>query len=218
MGRTTLSFLVLLASSAGVPSHASAQQADGGVRLAPGVGWYMPQRDLAYVSGQPIGLAPGPAVWLRAEARLPVRGLGIRGGFFWAGSDLTRPRVAGGPGCGEVCPIVPGEVDRIGGARIYLAVLDLAVHGPRVGSVQPYVLGGGGLKHHDFDQGGLSGDLADAFRDDDTAPTAHVGLGLALHLGAHAVLLEAGDYLSRSFADTRQDDVAVTMGVRIRLP
>lgn len=218
MGRHVLFLAVLLASSAGVPPKAAGQQGGGGVRLVPEVGWYMPQRDLTYVSREPIGLAPGPAIGLRAEIRLPVRGIGIRGGFSWVGSDLTRPRVAEEPGCGEACPIIPGEVDRFGGAQVYLAVLDLAVQGPRIGFVQPYVVGGGGLKHYDFRQGDLSGEVAEAFREDDTAPTAHVGLGLAFHLGAHTVLLEAGDHVSRSFADAKQDDLAVTAGVRIRLP
>lgn len=197
---------------------ASAQKRGAAFALMPEAGWYMPQRDLSSTSRLPAAVASGPALGLRAEAPLPVRGTALRGGFSWVESELTRPRLAEGAQCGDVCPIIPGEFERVSGARIYLALADLLVRGPRLGPVQPYLAAGGGFKYYDFAQADLSGEFASAFAEDETAPMSHLGIGLNFSVGSHTAVVEAGNYSSRSSTHGRQDDIALTAGLRIRVP
>lgn len=203
--------------SAASASDTIAQERGTPISVIPSAGWYTPTGDLTLVSQQWLRMAPGPVLGLQAEARLPTGGIAVRGGFGWVASELTRRRVLDDGTCGNNCPVVRDEFERVAGGQIYLAVADAVIHGPRFGPIQPYLLAGGGIKRYDFAQRDLQGEFARALQEGGMDLTTHVGLGLTLTVGPNTLLFEAGDYISRPEAGPRQNDVAVKAGVRVRV-
>ncbi|HYW09579.1 MAG TPA: hypothetical protein VE913_21635, partial [Longimicrobium sp.] len=122
------------------------------------------------------------------------------------------------------------RTDPVAGSQIYLAVADVLLRGPRLGPVQPYILGGGGIKRYNFAQGELTDGYEVEYARDVTQRTSHIGIGTDVRLGGQSVAVEFSDYVGgfRSAAASgatgtaaldgkRQHDISVTIGLRIRI-
>jgi hypothetical protein len=143
---------------------------------------------------------------LTAELGLPVRALSLRGGLMYVSSGLDARRFAGFESCGSDCDEAVYSSESIAGGRVFIAVADVVLRGPRIGPVQPYLLGGAGFKRYDFAQGELSGGYAAEYARDVTQRTSHVGLGTDVRIGSHSLVLEVSDYVGgfRSATDPAQ--------------
>lgn len=172
-----------LAFLLGAPAGLSAQ----GARIIPWVGLYAPTSDLGSVTGgegvsgavdfgeKESSLAFGAALELGERDQM----LGFRIGAAYA----TESEVPiDGVGCTDCArsTLLTGTAD--------LVFRPL----PRLLVVQPYALGGAGLKRYsfDFDQG--VGTLAD----DQSKFTGHVGVGAQLSLAILNLNVEISDYVS----------------------
>ena len=231
MYRVTLWLLAALLSCPSWSSEAAAQNAPRYLRVVPTAGWYLPVRDARVVgegtSAAWTRVAEGPMLGVQAEWK-PHFPVSLRGGLLAALSDLELIRNVGTVSCGERCYRAVYETDPVGGTRVFLGVADLLVRGPHLWVAQPYLVLGGGLKHYAFDQGELRDEVAAAFPDDETDPAGHLALGLDLTARGYTVVAEAGTYLStfdpapetaaqEERSGQLQSDVALTLGVRIRL-
>lgn len=167
----------------GVPACLAAQSA----RLIPWVGLYAPTSDLGSVTGgegisgavdfgeKKSTLALGAALEIGERERM----LGFRlGGAYATASDL--------PVAGLSC------VDCVR-STLLAATADLVFRPlPRLLVIQPYALGGAGLKRYsfDFDEG------VSTLADDQSKVTGHVGVGAQLSLAILDLNVEISDYLS----------------------
>jgi hypothetical protein len=201
-------------------SREAAGQERFAVKLAPTVGWYAPTQNLRRVpeegSSDWTRIAAGPMAGLTAELGLPVRAVSVRGGLMYVRSGLDARRFAGFESCGSDCDEAVYRSEPIAGARVFIAVADVVLRTPRIGPVQPYVLGGAGIKRYDFAQRELSGGYAAEYARDVTQGTRHVGLGTDLRVGNHLLVLEVSDYVGgfRSAADPAQSGTTAPGGRR----
>ena len=83
---------------------------------------------------------------------------------------------------------------------------------PRIATLQPYLLLGGGVKQYKFDDSGTFSDVSDF--------TGHIGAGADLKVGPLAVLVEASDYISSFKNESNgegklQNDLFLMVGFRI---
>ena len=81
---------------------------------------------------------------------------------------------------------------------------------------QPYLLGGGGVKHYDLES---LDELARAPLVDQSRKTALIGAGIEVRLGPLRIVTEISDYVSPIFAEddieTRQHDLFWTAGLML---
>lgn len=107
--------------------------------------------------------------------------------------------------------------DRIGTASLLAASADLVLRPiPRIFGVQPYALGGVGLKRaaYSYERDGFG----DAFPEDDSDVGAHLGLGADFMFGRLGLTAEVSDYLTRSASgDWDQHDAFGMVGLRLRI-
>jgi|GEM_PF-1061846 hypothetical protein len=221
----------LIALSLG-PLDAGAQKRSFPLHLAPTLGWYKPTQDLKRVPGEASAdwtrIASAPMAGLTAELGLPIPALSLRGGVMYVNSDLAARRFAGFESCGSNCEKATYRTDPVAGSQIYIAVADVLLRGPLLGPVQPYIVGGGGVKRYNFAQGELSDGYEVEYARDVTQRTSHVGIGTDVRLGGQLIAVEVSDYVSgfRSAAapgatgsaalgGKRQHDISVTIGLRI---
>lgn len=194
-----------------VPAGVAAQ----GARIIPWVGMYAPTSDLGQVTGgegvsgavdfgeKESTLAFGATLELGQRDRM----LGFRlGGAYATASNVPLD----GVGCtGSTC----------GDARstVLAATADLVFRPlPRLLIIQPYALGGAGVKRYNFDFKQSVSSLAD----NQSKVTGHVGVGAQLSLAVVDLNLEISDYVSGGMAlsdlsqkgDT-QHDLFFTLGV-----
>jgi len=103
----------------------------------------------------------------------------------------------------------------IGEGSVLAAAADLVVRPlPRM-LIQPYLLGGVGLKNANYD---ANGSVTEAFPKDETKVAAHVGLGADLMLGRIGVLGEITDFISRDpDGDWKVHDAFAMVGLKFRL-
>lgn len=187
----------VLAAAAAIaaPSAASAQ-----VTITPAAGAFIPASDLA-------SLREG-ADRARIE-RAGTLGLGLNLELGW-----LRGSVAYATGATLSESGVDGR-ENIGDGSLLAAAVDVVLRPlPRV-LVQPYVLGGAGLKREDY-----------SFRDaaienplpaDRSEFALHVGAGADLMLGGFGVMVEITDFISRKpDGGFGQHDAFAMLGVRIR--
>lgn len=172
------------------------------IYITPAAGVFIPASDLEDLEGQ------AEATRLSRSGTL---GLGINLELGW-----LRGSVAYATGATISEEGVTGE-DDIGDGSVLAVAADLIVRPlPRL-LVQPYLLGGVGLKRQDFsyneDAGGtnpLPSDLTDF--------ALHAGLGADVMLGRFGIMAEITDYITRNEDSTfGQHDAFAMVGLRVRL-
>jgi len=171
-----------------------------GVSITPQLGVYIPASDFYELRDE------ADQIRLEKEGTL---GLGLavelgwlRGSIAYAtGATLNERGVSGRENIGE--------------GSVLTAAADLVIRPlPRL-LVQPYLLGGIGLKNADYD---ADGGIGEAFPEDETEVAAHVGLGADLMLGRIGILAEFTDFISRDpDGDWGVHDAFAMVGLKFRL-
>lgn len=177
--------------------------AEAQLHVTPLAGGYLPASDLDDLRDQAEGAR------LRREGTL---GLGLnldtgwlRGSIAYAsGARITAQGVENG--------------DRVGDGTVLAAAVDLVIRPlPRMG-VQPYVLGGVGLKRQDysFEDDGLG---SNPLSRESTDLAIHAGVGLDLMLGSFGLVAEVTDFITREPGDGAwgQHDAWIVVGLRFRI-
>jgi opacity protein-like surface antigen len=191
----------LLAAIAGAlltPAAPAAAQ----IYITPAVGVFIPASDLRDLEGQ--------AEQTRFD-RSGTLGLGfnielgwLRGSLAYAtGATISDEGVSGG--------------EEIGDGSVLAVAADLVLRPlPRL-LVQPYLLGGVGLKRQDFsyDDDGIA---TNPLPSDKTDFALHAGLGADVTLGRFGVMAEITDYITRNEDSTfGQHDAFAMIGLRVRI-
>lgn len=197
MGRTLFAAAVVggLLALPAVPAAAQ-------VHITPSVGVFIPASDLEDLEGQ--------AEQTRFD-RSGTLGLGLNIELGW-----LRGSVAYATGATISDEGVSGE-DEIGDGSVLAVAADLVVRPlPRL-LVQPYLLGGLGLKRQDFsyDDDGLG---TNPLPSDKTDLAVHAGVGADLMFGRFGIMAEVTDYITRNEDSTfGQHDAFAMVGLRVRM-
>jgi hypothetical protein len=172
------------------------------IYITPAAGVFIPASDLEDLEGQ------AEATRLSRSGTL---GLGINLELGW-----LRGSVAYATGATISEEGVTGE-DDIGDGSVLAVAADLIVRPlPRL-LVQPYLLGGVGLKRQDFsyDDDGVG---TNPLPSDLTDFALHAGLGADVMLGRFGIMAEITDYITRNEDSTfGQHDAFAMVGLRVRL-
>jgi hypothetical protein len=195
MKRSIFAGLALLLLLPALPAAAQ-------IYITPSVGVFLPASDLEDLEGQ--------AEQTRFD-RSGTLGLGLNLELGW-----LRGSVAYATGATISDEGVTGE-DEIGDGSVLAVAADLIVRPlPRL-LVQPYLLGGVGLKRQDFsyeDEGLGSNPLPS----DKTDFALHAGIGADVMLGRIGIMAEITDYITRNEDSTfGQHDAFAMVGLRVRL-
>lgn len=171
-----------------------------GVSITPQLGVYIPASDFYELRDQ------ADEIRLEKEGTL---GLGLavelgwlRGSLAYAtGSTLNEREVS--------------DRENIGEGSVLVVAADVVIRPlPRV-LVQPYLLGGIGLKNSDYD---VDDGIGLAFPDGATETAAHIGIGADLMLGRIGVMAEITDFISRDpDGDWSVHDAFAAVGLKFRL-
>lgn len=208
---SALVLALAMAVAIAIPSDAAGQ---GGLQIMPKAGVYIPGNDLATIrdGAEEIRtkLEGSFAIGLALELARSGAPVGLRGNFdYITGTTITED-----------------GIDRSDRSETTMLALtgDLVLRPiPRLLILQPYLLGGAGVKRYQFDRESLGGSLADAFPADRTDFAVHLGAGLEVGLGFLSLTAEVSDYISRFEADGQdggrklQNDVFAMVGVRLGL-
>ncbi|MGH7465366.1 MAG: outer membrane beta-barrel protein [Longimicrobiales bacterium] len=188
----------LAAALTALPAAPAAAQ----IYITPALGVFIPASDLKDLEGQ--------AEQTQFD-RSGTLGLGLNLELGW-----LRGSVAYATGATISEEGVSGE-DEIGDGSVLAAAVDLVLRPlPRL-LVQPYLLGGLGLKRQDFsfDDDGVS---TNPLPSDKTDLAVHAGLGADLMLGRFGVMAEITDYITRNEDSTfGQHDAFAIVGLRVRM-
>ena len=206
---TSVAGLMLLGSVLAPSSPASAQ-----IRLIPQVGLYVPQNDLGRVDGgsEAVDVAKKEStLGYGASLELGASGmLGLRiGGVYGSQSDVAVSGV-GCSGCAARSTVIA-----LTGALVLRPL-------PSLPLLQPYLLGGAGVRRYDFDlEGAQLQDLEDVLNQNKL--TWHLGVGSEIDLGLVRLIAEVSDYFGEfdlgtdggAQAGEKQHDFFVTVGLII---
>jgi hypothetical protein len=189
--------LALAAALTLVPAAARAQS----VHVSPMIGAYIPASDFQTLKGS------AEEIRLEREATL---GLGlildlgmIRGTVAYAtGTDLSEE------GVGDTGAIADGTLLALGADLVIRPI-------PRLLGLQPYLLGGAGLKRHgySFKDSGTAVD----FPDSETDFALHFGIGADMMLGGLGIVAEFSDFATFADGSFGPHDAFATVGLRLRL-
>ena len=176
--------LGLILAGAAVPA---ALQAQGGMRVIPQVGLYVPLSDLGRVQSGSTAVeiakkesTLGLGLSLELGARDPWS---FRiNGVYGTESDVPISRV----GCTDCA--ARSTVAVVTGSVVVRPLPNLLV-------VRPYLQGGAGLKRYDFDEDDAREEGLDAFVNDQNELTGHLGVGAEVNLGLR-LLVEISDFIS----------------------
>jgi hypothetical protein len=186
----------------GAALFGAADDAAAQIHITPAVGAFIPASDLRDLRDQ--------AEQTRLD-RSGTLGLGLNIDFGW-----LRGSMAYATGATISDDGVSGEGD-IGDGSVLAVAADLVVRPlPRV-LVQPYLLGGIGLKRQDFsfESDGLG---ENPLPSDRTDFAWHVGVGADVMLGRIGVMAEITDFITKTEEKTfGQHDAFALVGLRIRL-
>ena len=195
MKKSGLLTAVFLATAA-LPSLAAAQVPGVGLTLIPKAGLYQSAGDLVDGLTTQDAFAYGAAL----ELKVMLIPFAIR-------ANVERT---------QATDIENAAGDRVGTVTMTNITGDLLLRPlPSIIPVQPYLLGGGGVKQYKF-RDFATGSFGST--DDHSDPTLHVGAGVGVGIGPLGINIEAGDYISRfKFAgETKlQNDLYGTLGIRI---
>lgn len=191
-------FGVVLAGLLVLPAAPAAAQ----IYITPAAGVFIPASDLEDLEGQ------AEATRLSRSGTL---GLGVNLELGW-----LRGSVAYATGATISDEGVTGE-DEIGDGSVLAVAADLIVRPlPRL-LVQPYLLGGVGLKRQDFSYND-DGVGTNPLPSDKTDFALHAGLGADVMLGRIGIMAEVTDYITRNEDSTfGQHDAFAMVGLRVRL-
>lgn len=195
MKRTTWSAFVVAALVA-LPAAGQAQ----GIAITPSVGAYVPAGSFRELQN---------SVEHKREATL---GLGLNIDFgslraslaYATGASISEDGVSGNSEIGE------GSVLAVAGDLVLRPI-------PRILILQPYLLGGAGLKQQKFNynDSGIGG----AFQDeDDSDLTLHVGIGADIMIGRIGLIAEISDFISKNLDDKwKTHDAFALVGLKLQL-
>ncbi|HEX7050215.1 MAG TPA: hypothetical protein VF188_08450 [Longimicrobiales bacterium] len=195
-------------------ARAAAQAPGANLQLVPKIGAYLPANDLGEVAGA-LGdiraeMEASLALGLALELDLPTSPVNLRANFDYATASEVSPE-------GITSDVAPD-------ATLLALTGDLVFRPlPRIIVVQPYLLGGAGVKVYQFDTDDLVDDgFAEAFDDDRTDFALHAGIGVDVGLGPLALLAEVSDYISwfelQEGEDSEmQNDFFAMVGFRVGL-
>ena len=195
----TAPFVVMASAAmlAAIPEAGAAQ----GITVTPALGAFVPASDLREL---------GEAAEQRSLDRSGTLGLGVNVDAGW-----LRGSIAYATGATLTDRGITGRGDIGDGSVLALAADFVWRPLPRI-LVQPYLLGGGGLKRQEYsyDDAGF----ADVFPADRTDFTLHFGVGADIWLGGIGVMAEITDFLSRRSDDSfGQHDAFIMAGLRFRV-
>ena len=193
--------LLFAAAAAGLPALAAAPAA-AQIYITPAAGVFIPASDLEDLEGQ--------AEQTRLD-RSGTLGLGLNIELGW-----LRGSIAYATGATISEEGVDGD-EEIGDGSVLAAAADLIVRPlPRL-LVQPYLLGGIGLKRQDFsfDDDGVG---SNPLSSDQTDFAVHAGIGADVMLGRFGIMAEVTDYITRNEDSTfGQHDAFALVGLRVRM-
>jgi hypothetical protein len=192
---------LMLATAAAI-GLGSAEAAQAQIHITPAAGAFIPASDLRDLKDQ--------AEQTRLD-RSGTLGLGLNVELGW-----LRGSIAYATGATISDDGVSGEAE-IGDGSVLAVAADIVVRPlPRL-LVQPYLLGGAGLKRQDFsfDDDGLG---ENPLPSDRTDFALHVGIGADVMFGGVGIMAEITDYVTRTEEKTfGQHDAFALVGLRIRL-
>jgi opacity protein-like surface antigen len=195
MRRLRYTLLLTAVLTAGGVTETAAQ-----LHITPAVGVFIPASDLEGVraGAQETNLSRSGTMALGFNLDMGW----LRGSLAYAsGASISREGTQGDVGDGSVLA----------------AAADLVLRPlPRL-LVQPYVLGGVGIKRLDysFRDDGLGGN---PFAEDRSDLALHVGVGADLMLGGFGIMAEITDYIGKNEDDKwGQHDAFLMVGLRVRL-
>lgn len=172
-----------------------------GIHLTPTLGAYVKANDFHTLRSEAenVDLKHEGAMAVGANLELGA----LRGTLSYvSGAKLSRQGVT--------------DMDQIGEGTLLLLTGDLVLRPiSRILGLQPYVLGGAGIKRNGYsftDEG-----LAASFPKDETDFAFHFGVGADFMLGGFGVMAEVGDFVS--FVDRKfgRHDAVGVVGLRLRL-
>ncbi len=184
-----------------------AQDVDGQTRLIPQVGLYVPANSFGEVSD---GGFDG-AVELGKKESTRAYGLGLEwggGGFVGLRGNLAFATSSNVPIRGVGCAVCSSR------STMLALTGGLVVRPFRLLFIEPYLIGGLGVKRYDFS----TSDIGDAFLDDQNVRTYQLGVGGELDLGPLSGIVEISDFVSDRGAQLpvgRQHDFIVSVGIGI---
>lgn len=172
------------------------------IYITPAAGVFIPASDLEDLEGQAEATRLSRSGTLGLGVNLELGWL--RGSVAYAtGATISEEGVA--------------DEDDIGDGSVLAVAADLIVRPlPRL-LVQPYLLGGVGLKRQDFsyDDDGVG---TNPLPPDLTDFALHAGLGADVMLGRFGIMAEITDYITRNEDSTfGQHDAFALVGLRVRL-
>lgn len=198
-----------------IAPEVSAQVPGVNLQLVPKIGAYLPANDLgeARAGAQQIKaeMAASLAIGLAAELDLPLSPVNLRFGFDYAtGAEVSGEGISSDEELETTVLALTGDL-------VFRPL-------PRLVVVQPYLLGGAGIKVYDFDSKDVTDqDLSSVFEDDENDFALHLGAGVDIKLFRNTFLLvEVSDYISRfkfqdSGDDEIQNDIFGMAGLRVGL-
>lgn len=167
---------------------AAPAQAQGRLTVTPLVGGYIPGNDIQEIADG------ADQVSIDKKATL---GLGLNVELGWLRGSVAYASGAKISAEEGESPELNGE---IGEGSVLAAAVDVVVRPiPRLIVVQPYLLGGLGLKRTDYDW--ETEGIADAFPEDQSDFTVHVGVGADVMLGPVGLVVEVTDFISKQGDD-----------------
>lgn len=175
----------------------AAPTAHAQVAITPLIGGYIPASDLKAVRTGAEDIA------IEREGTLAL-GLNLEFG-------MLRGSVAYASGT----TIQDADQQDIGKGNVLAAAADIVLRPlPRV-LVQPYLLGGVGIKNLSYDN---DAGIGNAFPEDDSDLSLHAGIGADLMLGSIGIVAEITDYISKD-ADGKWGvhDAFLMAGLKLRL-
>lgn len=199
--RTATLAIAALAVLAAAPLHAQAPAVD--LNLVPKIGYFVPLSDLTTARGTfedvETKLKNSFAIGLAAELDVLLLPVDLRANLEYAMDTGIE------------------DVDGSDGTLLVLTG-DLVFRPLPTPFLQPYLIGGAGIKQYDLSFGTL-GD------EDSSDLTLHLGAGLDLKFGPLSIMAEASDYISwfeqatssDSSSKRIQNDVFVMIGFRVGL-
>jgi len=190
---------VIAIGLAALPAGAVAQ----GVSVTPMIG--------AYVPAGSFGEIRQAANDLERE-RESTFGLGLNVEF-----GLLRASLAYATGA-QINESGVTDRENLGEGSVLVGTADLVIRPiPRLLVVQPYLVAGGGFKNQNFDYDDET-DVSDAFPDDATDPTVHLGIGADVSLGRLSIVAEISDFISRNNDDDwKVHDTFGFVGLKLRV-
>lgn len=203
---TALALLAGCLSTALAPANASGQ---GGFLIFQ-AGYYVPTDDLGVLTDAGFG----HAVEFGERERSFAYSLGLE--LAVSGPISGRATLAYGTSADVV--VEEGMCPECEARNNVLNATAALVFRPLPGgfAIQPYLLGGGGVKHYDLQSLDV---LQRSHLQDQTRRTLLLGAGLEIRLGPMRVVTEISDYISPIFADndleTTQHDLFWTAGLML---